>query len=167
MRALARLVRASAGLALTCLGSRAGALQPLPHRFLFLAMIGGGATTEFLRGAPDEVVFIRGAAAADNDDSACIIAGLDDFVDALSPHVEDGDATMQSRRGPDPDGEDDDDDDRSRCSGADSGRDDDDDDDDDDDNDDDDDAVLRSPLLDPPLRGGEAPGTAAPALGSR
>ena len=70
MRPLARLVRASAGLALACLGSRVGALQPLPHRLLLLAMIGGDITTEFLREVPDEVILTRGAAATEHDQQA-------------------------------------------------------------------------------------------------
>ena len=165
MRSRARLVRASAGLALTCLGSRVGALQPLPHRFLFLAIIGGDATTEFLRDVHGEVVLTRGAAAAEHDGSVCILEGLDEFVDTLPQAVEDVDAAMQLLSEPDPDCEDDDDDYHSSCGDDDSGRDDDDDDDDDDDS-------LTSPLTGdppavPPLRGGEAPGTAAPALGSR
>ena len=159
MRSLARLVRASAGLALTCLGSTVGALQPLPHRLLHPAMIGGVVTTEFLRDVPDEVFLTRGAAAAEDDDCEHILEGLGECTDAFSPH-HDADATMQPGSEQDPDGEDDDDDFHSCCSGDDGGRDDDDDDD------------LMSPFTrdapaGPPMRGGEAPGTAAPALGSR
>ena len=160
MRSLARLVRASAGLALTCLGSRVGALHPLPHRLLLPAMIGGDVTTEFLRDVHDEVILNRGAVAAEHDDSEHIIQGLGECVDALSPR----DATMQPLSEPGPDGEDDDDDIQSCSADDDSGRDDDDDDDDDD--------ALMSPFsgdapAGPPLRGGEAPGTAAPALDPR
>ena len=160
MRSLARLVRASAGLALTCLGSRVGARHPLPHRLLHPAMIGGDVTTEFLRDVPDEVILTRGAAAAEHDDCEHILEGLGECVDTFSPHVE-VDATMQPLSEPDPNSEDDDDDFQSCCSDDDGGRDDDDDDD-----------ALMSPFTGdapagPPLRGGEAPGTAAPALGSR
>ena len=164
MRSLARLVRASAGLALTCLGSKVGALHPLPHRLLLPAMIGGDVTTEFLRDVHDEVILARGAAAAEHDDSEPILEGLGECADAFNPHV-DVDATMQPLSEPDPDGEDDDDDSHSCFADDDSGRDDDDDDDDDDD-------ALMSPFTGdapagPPLRGGEAPGTAAPALDPR
>ena len=159
MRSLARLVRASAGLALTCLSSRVGALQPLPHRLLHPATIGGDVTPEFLRDVPDEVFLTRGAAAAEVDDCEHILEGLDECIDAVSPH-HDADATMQPGSEQDPDGEDDDDDFHSCCSGDDDGRDDDADDD------------LMSPFTrgapaGPPMRGGEAPGTAAPALSSR
>ena len=92
MRSLARLVRASAGLALTCLGSKVGALHLLPHRFLLPEMIGGDVTTEFLRDAHDEVILARGAAAAEHDDSEPILEGLDECADASNPHV-DVDAT--------------------------------------------------------------------------
>ena len=73
---------------------------------------------------------------------------------------------MQPLSEPDPDVEDDDDDSRDLSAGEDSER-------DDNDDDDDDDAALMSPFTgdapaDPPLRGGEAPGTAAAlALDSR
>ena len=159
MRSLARLVRASPGLALTCLGSRVGALHPLLHRLLHPAMIGGDVTTEFLRDVPDEVFLTRGAAAAEHDDYEHILEGLDECIDAFSPH-HDADATMQPGSKQDPDGEDDDDVFHSCCSGDGGGRDDDDDDD------------LMSPFTrdapaGPPLHGGEAPGTAAPTRGSR
>ena len=165
MRSLARLVRASAGLALTCLGSRVGALQPLPHRLLLLAMIGGDVTTEFLRGVPDETMLTRGAAATEDDDSQHILGGLEDCLDDFSPEELGVVRRKQSLSEPDPFGEDDedvDDDYRSCCSDDDEERDDDDEYDD----------ALTSPLTGdapavPPLRGGEAPGTAAPALGSR
>ena len=113
------------------------------------------------RDAPDEVFLTRGAAAAEHDDCEHILEGLEECIDVFSPH-HDADATMmQPGSEQDPDGEDDDDDFQSCCSGDGGGRDDDDDDDD-----------LMSPFTrdapaGPPLRGGEAPGTAAPALGSR
>ena len=164
MCSLARLVRASAGLALTFLGSRVGALHPPPHQLLLPAMIGGDVTAEFLRDVHDEVIPARGAAAAERDDSEPILQGLDECVDAFNPHG-DVDATMQLLSESDPDSEDDFDDYHSSCDDADFLRDDDDDDGDDDD-------ALTSPLTGdppavPPLRGGETPGTAAPALGSR
>ena len=164
MRSLARLVCASAGLALTCLGSRVGALHPPPHRFLLPAMIGGNDTTEFLRDVDDEVIFNGGAAAAGHDDSDPILEGLDECVDAFTPRFA-GFRTMQPLSELDPDVEDDDDDSRDLSAGEDSER-------DDNDDDDDDDAALMSPFTGdapagPPLRGGEAPGTAAPALDSR
>ena len=109
MRSLARLVRASAGLALTCLGSKVGARHPLPHRLLLPAMIGGDVTTEFLRESPDEVIPARGAVAAEHDDSEPILEGLGECVGAFNPLV-DVDPTMQPLSEPDPDGEDDDDD---------------------------------------------------------
>ena len=164
MCSLARLVRASAGLALTFLGSRVGALHPPPHQLLLPAMIGGDVTAEFLRDVHDEVIPARGAAAAERDDSDAILEGLDECVDAFNPHG-DVDATLQLLSESDPDSEDDFDDYHSSCDDADFLRDDDDDDGDDDDS-------LTSPLTGdppavPPLRGGETPGTAAPALGSR
>ena len=164
MCSLARLVRASAGLALTCLGSRVGALHPPPHQLLLPAMIGGDVTAEFLRDVHDEVIPARGAAAAERDDSEPILQGLDECVDAFNPHG-DVDATLQLLSESDRDSEDDFDDYHSSCDDADFLRDDDDDDGDDDD-------ALTSPLTGdppavPPLRGGETPGTAAPALGSR
>ena len=164
MCSLARLVRASAGLALTFLGSRVGALHPPPHQLLLTAMIGGDVTAEFLRDVHDEVIPARGAAAAERDDSEPILQGLDECVDAFNPHGN-VDATMQLLSEPDPDCEEDDDDFYSSCGDDDGERDDDDDDDDDGDS-------LTSPFTGdppavPPLRGGEAPGTAAPALGSR
>ena len=160
MCSLARLVRASAGLALTFLGSRVGALHPPPHQLLLTAMIGGDVTAEFLRDVHDEVIPARGAADAERDDSEPILQGLGECVDAFNPHV-DVDATMQPLPEPDPEGEDNDDGFQSCCSDDDGGRDDDDDDD-----------ALMSPFTGdapagPPLRGGEAPGTAAPALDSR
>ena len=128
MRSLARLVRASAGLALTCLGSRVGALHPPSHRLLLPAMIGGDVTTEFLRDVHDEVIPARGAAAAERDDSEPILQGLDECVDAFNPHGN-VDATMQLLSESDPDSEDDHDDYHSCCGDADFLRDDDDDDD--------------------------------------
>ena len=93
-----------------------------------------------------------------------ILQGLDECVDAFNPHG-DVDATLQLLSESDRDSEDDFDDYHSSCDDADFLRDDDDDDGDDDD-------ALTSPLTGdppavPPLRGGETPGTAAPALGSR
>jgi len=127
-------------------------------------MIGGDVTAEFLRDVHDEVIPTRGAAAAEHDDSEHILEGLDECVDAFNPHG-DVDATLQVLSESDSDSEDDFDDYHSSCDDADFLRDDDDDDGDDDD-------ALTSPLTGdppavPPLRGGETPGTAAPALGSR
>ena len=122
-------------------------------------MIGGDVTTEFLRDVLGEVFLTLDAAAAEHGDCEHILEGLDERIDAFSPH-RDADATMQPGSEQDPDGEDDDDGFHSCCSSDDGGRDDDDDDD------------LMSPFTrdapaGPPLRGGEASGTAAPALGSR
>ena len=160
----ARRVCVSAGVALTCLGSRVGALRPLPNRLLLPAMIGGALTTEFLHEGDDEVTPTRGAAAAENDDTEYILQGLDECVDAFPPH----DyflATRQPSSESDPDVEDDDDEFHDSLSEDENGRDDDDDDDELDD-------ALMSPFTGdvpagPPLRGGEAPGTAAPALDPR
>ena len=135
-----------------------GALHPPPHRFLLPAMIGGNDTTEFLREVDDEVIFTGGAAAAGHDDSDPILEGLDECVDAFTPRF-DGFRTTQPLSELDPDVEDDDDDSRDSSAGEHSER---------DDNDDDDggDAALMGPFTgdapaDLPLRGGEAPGTAA------
>ena len=154
MRSLARLLRASAGVALTCLGSRVGALKPLPHRLLHPAIIGGHVTTEFLRDVPDEVFHPRGAAAAVDDERGPILEGLEECIDDASTHV-DADVTMQIGSEQESHGEEDDAD-NVRGSDDDGGR-------DDDDND------LISPFTrDAPagssMHGGEAPGTAAPHL---
>ena len=89
-------LRASAGVALTCLGSRVGALKPLPHRLLHPAMIGGHVTTEFLRDVPGEDIRPRGAAAAVDDDCAPILEGLGESIGDASTHV-DADAVEFSR----------------------------------------------------------------------
>ena len=120
-------------------------------------MIGGHVTTEFLRDVSDEVFRPRGAAAAEDDECDPILEGLDECIDVASTHV-DADATMQSGSEQESHGEEDDAD-NLRGSDDDGGRDDDDDD-------------LISPFTrdapaGSPTRGGEAPGTAAPELGSR
>ena len=122
-------------------------------------MIGGHVTTEFLRDVPNEVFHTRGAAAAEDDDCDHILEGLEECIDVASTHVA-ADATMQPGSEQESHGEDDDTDYHSCCSDDDGGR------------DDDDDDVLISPFTrdapaGSPMRGGKAPGTAAPALGSR
>ena len=139
------------------MGSRVGALKLLPHQLLHPVMIGGHVTTEFLRDVPDEVFRPHGAAAAEDDECDPILEGLVECIDVASTHV-DADATMQSGSEQESHGEEDD---AGNLRGSDDGGGHDDDDDD-----------LISPFTrdapaGSPMRGGEAPGTAAPALGSR